>query len=314
MKNLNDLQKLQNVKAPADLKEKTLAAARELRREEREAAPQHLAPVPRRGHPWVRRSLAAVCALAVVLGGAKLLSPKGQEPLSPVEAFAHTFGLVAYAAETGETIEPKDSRIVFDSGAGVEDLESGFFSGCLFRVTGDNIQSVSASIDKGGLYRAKKLEINEEDVGGMHRLTDPRVEGASQVMVYGTGGDPQGEIDDVDHWYADVCWKLENGFTEAYDPDASYGFWAPPEQELDPDEDLGEAWHGRVDTFDGAKLTVTVTFTDGTTQTQNLHLKTGKLACEYIDDVSGPQLTGEVLTDEQAEEQNYLYGVYADIV
>ena len=60
-------------------------------------------------------------------------------------------------------------------------------------------------------------------------------------------------------------------------------------------------------------LTVTVTFTDGTTDTQTLALHTGKLACEYVDDAYGPQLTGEVLTDEQAETQAYVYGVYAEI-
>ena len=33
----------------------------------------------------------------------------------------------------------------------------------------------------------------------------------------------------------------------------------------------------------------------------------------YTDETSGPQLTGEVLTDEQAAEQGYVYGVYAEI-
>ena len=89
-------------------------------------------------------------------------------------------------------------------------------------------------------------------------------------------------------------------------------FWGEPKQ-YDPNADLRESWQARIDEFDGAKLTVTVTFTDGTQQTQSLTLHTGKLGCTYTDDSIGPQLTGEVLTDEQAAEQGYVYGVYAEI-
>ena len=77
--------------------------------------------------------------------------------------------------------------------------------------------------------------------------------------------------------------------------------------------DLQNSVHNRIDYWDGATLTVTVTFTDGTTDTQTLTLHTGKLGVVYTDDTSGPQLTGEVLTDEQAAEQGYVYGVYAEI-
>ena len=68
-----------------------------------------------------------------------------------------------------------------------------------------------------------------------------------------------------------------------------------------------------LDEFEGATLTVTVPFTDGTSDTQTLSLHTGKLGVVYTDGTSGPQLTGEVLTDEQAAEQGYVYGVYAEI-
>lgn len=314
MKNLNDLQKLQNVKAPAELKEKTLAAARELRREEREAEPQHLAPAPRRAHPWVRRSLAAVCALAVVFGGAKLLTPKGQEPLSPVEAFANTFGLVAYAADTGETMEAKDSRIVFDSGSGFaqpkEDGNFQFYSGCLFRVTGENIKSVSASMDKGSLYREKVISLPSESVrAAAARGEAPEVQGAAMVQQYTMAEDPD---DPNAEWFAEAFWELENGFEETYDPDAAYGFRAAlTEEEMNSSEDLQQSWHHSVDYFDGAQLSVTVTFTDGTTQTQKLHLKTGKLAVEYVEGKEGPQLTGELAADP---DKPYVYGVYAEIV
>lgn len=332
MNNRNDWERMKDIKAPDELKQRTLAAAREARRAARQAEPQHLAPAPRRRFGTAKRVLALACAFAVVVGGTAVWKSRtsGQPAADAVaETVAHSFGIVAYAADTGETIAPKDSKIVFDDGAGTNDLEKGFFSGCLFKVTGENIQSVSASIDKGGLYRAKTLrELNYEEYCKMAEAaddalragesspaaaavaaSDPRLAGADEVMLFG-----RGETDDLSEmeWYADVCWKLENGFTEDYDPEVSYGFWAEP-QPFDETVDVRQAWHDRIDEFDGATLTVTVTFTDGTQQTQTLTLHTGKLGCEYVDGKNGPQLTGEVLTDEQAETQPYVYGVYAEI-
>ena len=52
---------------------------------------------------------------------------------------------------------------------------------------------------------------------------------------------------------------------------------------------------------------------DGSEQTRSMTLHTGKLGVEYKDDTSGLSLTGEVLTDEQAAAEGYIYGVYADI-
>ena len=112
--------------------------------------------------------------------------------------------------------------------------------------------------------------------------------------------------------YADLCWKLDNGFTDEYDPDASYGLWLPSRQESE-DDDLQDSWHKSVDGFEGAKLTVTITFNDGSEQTRSMTLHTGKLGVEYKDDTSGPSLTGEVLTDEQAAAEGYIYGVYAEL-
>lgn len=332
MNNRNDWNRLKDIKAPDELKARTLEAARQARREEQQSVPQHLAAAPRRRFGMAKRILAVACAFGVVVGGTAVWKSKqsGQPASDAVaEAVAHSFGIVAYAADTGETMESKGSKIVFDDGAGVDDPEKGFFSGCLFKVTGENIQSVSASMDKGGLYRTKTL--TDFDVDAYYQMTaaadealragkssavaaaeaasDPRLEGADVVMPYGLG---ETENEAKMEWCADVCWKLENGFVDAYDSETSYGFWSEP-QPYDPNADLREAWHGRIDEFDGAVLTVTVTFTDGTTNTQTLTLHTGKLGVTYPDDGSGMRLTGEVLTDEQAETQAYVYGVYAEI-
>ena len=288
---------MKNIKAPDELKARTRAAVRE----EKSRARQ---PV-RSMRGGMKRLLAAACAFAVVLGGAALHGR--QTGSDPVTDIAHTFGLVAYAADTGEMRQPKDSKIVFDTGSGADDPEKGFYSGCLFKVTGENIKTVSATIDSGAVYRTKTVKDTSADrdewVRTMYQGTNPAIDGADRIMVWGS---------DEMHMYADLCWKLDNGFTDEYDPDVSYGLWLPSRQE-DADDDLQDSRHKSVDGFEGAKLTVTITFNDGSEQTRSMTLHTGKLGVEYKDDTSGPSLTGEVLTDAQAEEQGYLYGVYGEL-
>ena len=310
MKNMNELRKLQDMKAPEALKERTLVAAREARRAEQADAPQRLAPAPRRRFGMAKRILAAACAFGVIVGGTAVWQARGSEQSGSeaiAEAVAHSFGIVAYAADTGETIAPQGSKIVFDmAGGGMDSPTKGFFSGCLFKVTGDNIETVSATIDKGGLYKAERLDITEADVDAIMYGTFAPVADADDIMVT---ADP-----DKTKWWVDASYRVENGFVEPYDPNTSYGFWGEPQPvDMEQEEDAPDAWHARIDEFDGATLTVTVTFTDGTTDTQTMTLHTGKLGVEYPSDESGPQLTGEVLTDEQAETQGYLYGVYAEI-
>lgn len=288
---------MKNIKAPDELKARTRAAVRE----EKGRARQPIRSM--RG--GMKRLLAAACAFAVVLGGAALHGR--QTGTDPVTDIAHTFGLVAYAAETDEMRQPKDSKIVFDTGSGADDPDKGFFSGCLFKVTGEDIKTVSATIDKGAVYRTKTVKDTSADrdewVRTMHQGTNPAIDGADRIMVWGS---------DEMHMYADLCWKLDNGFTDEYDPDASYGLWLPSRAENE-DDDLQDSWHKSVDGFEDAKLTVTITFTDGSEQTRTMTLHTGKLGVEYKNDTSGPSLTGEVLTDEQAAAEGYIYGVYAEL-
>lgn len=307
----NNWNELKDIKAPQELKERTLAAAREARKLTNE--PLHA--VPR--YPWgmAKRLLAAACAFGIVLGGTAVYrthNGTAQTGSAAVaDAISHTFGFAAYAADTGELRQPKDSKIVFDTGSGADDPEKGFYSGCLFKVTGENIKTISATIDKGAVYRTKTVKDTSADrdewVRSMHQGTNPELDGADTVMVWGNGPEEGAE-----QMYADLCWKLDNGFTDAYDPDTSYGLWLPSQPET-TDDDLQDSWHKAVDGFEGAKLTVTITFTDGSEQTRSMTLHTGKLGVEYKDDTSGPSLTGEVLTDEQAAAEGYIYGVYADI-
>ena len=309
MDNRNNWNRMKDIKAPDELKARTLAAARQARREAQQNTPQHLTAAPHRRFGMVKRIVAVACAFGVVVGGTAVWKSQrnGQPAADAVaETVAHSFGIVAYAADTGKTIEPKDSKIVFDTAAGgMDSATKGFFSGCLFKVTGDGIETVSASIDKGGLYRVERMDIQESDADNILQGTYPPTQGADDFLVHG--------YDDGD-WWVEASWHVENGFVETYAPPTCYGLWGEPKPvDMAQESELQDAWQTRIDEFDGATLTVTVTFTDGTTDTQTLTLHTGKLGCTYTDDSVGPQLTGEVLTDEQAAEQGYVYGVYAEI-
>ena len=77
MKNMNELRKLQDMKAPEGLKQRTLAAAREARRAQQESAPQHLTPAPRRRFGMAKRILAAACAFGVIVGGTAVWRAQG---------------------------------------------------------------------------------------------------------------------------------------------------------------------------------------------------------------------------------------------
>ena len=62
---------------------------------------------------------------------------------------------------------------MFDTGSGADDPEKGFYSGCLFKVTGENIKTISATIDKGAVYRTKTVKDTSADrdewVRSMHQ-------------------------------------------------------------------------------------------------------------------------------------------------
>ena len=212
---------------------------------------------------------------------------------------------MAYAADTGETMAPKDSRIVFTTGTKIGMMglmrDDAFFSGQLFKVTGENIQTVSASIDKADLYRMRSFAISEEEVNAFFDGTDPRAKDSDAVHA----GSPDGK-----QTYAEVLWKLENGFVDAYDPDTCYGILGTA-QEMSEDVDPQDMWHDSIDHS-----------TARPDRHRHLHRRHdrhpdhdpahGQAGLRICDGEIGPQLTGEVLTDAEADAQGYVYGVYAD--
>ena len=307
----NDYQNLmEHIQPPAGLSDRVLFAARQRAAETEQAptAPKRLAPRKRR--PVVRAAVCAACALALVVGSVQL-APGGGETAAdgaPVTALpAFSFGLTAYAADTGERYEANaNGGLAFSSaGASRWSAESGHYTGCLFQVTGDDIQTVSLAIDREALYRSRTLtDLPREEVQKYLEAeasgTEYQLPGDGDVItaVYSEG--------EEDPLTLDVVTDLGASVTEDYDPEARYGFLIQDTGDIDWEGDPREANQESIDRLDGARLTVTVTFDDGSEQTKIYTLSTGQLKVEYEEDGTMtllPQLAGD--------DDPWIYGVYA---
>ena len=290
----NNYRKLmEDIPVPGELETRVLRAAQRVE----QAGPKRLA---KRGwKPVLRGAVCAACALALVLGTVHLrpVEERGEQPgNTPVMTLDYSFGLTACAADTGETVRPNaNGGLAFDSGSGIASEEAGHYTGCLFQVTGEGIETVSLSVDRGGLYRSEILTGLTD--GEVRKLWQVEEAGGPVCSVYGE--------DEDSPMNAEVMTALGSSVTEDYDPEVRYGFWVPEYYE-DPDADLRQATWASIDTFDGARLTVTVTFTDGREQSKTYTLSTGRLRVEYGEDGTRtmlPQLAGD--------EEPFVYGVYA---
>lgn len=284
---------MEQIRVPEGLNERVLSAARRQRLEE--TGPKH----QRNWRPVLRGAVCAVCALALVLGGISLRPVEETMEASGETELTYSFGLTAYAAETGETATPNaNGGLAFGSGSGMTGEEIGHYTGCLFRVTGEGIETVSLAVDRGGLYRSESRKgLTTDEV---RKLWQAEEAGGPVCTVYGE--DEDGPMN------AEVMTALGASVTEDFDPEVSYGFWVPPENYAMEDDngDMQQSAHDSMDLFDGARLTVTVTFADGGEQSKTYLLSTGPLRVEYHEDGSQillPQLAGD--------DQSYVYGVYA---
>ena len=290
----NNYRKLmEDIPVPGELETRVLRAAQRVE----QAGPKRLA---KRGwKPVLRGAVCAACALALVLGTVHLrpVEERGEQPgNTPVMTLDYSFGLTACAADTGETVRPNaNGGLAFDSGSGIASEEAGHYTGCLFQVTGEGIETVSLSVDRGGLYRSEILTGLTD--GEERKLWQAEEAGGPVCSVYGE--------DEDSPMNAEVMTALGSSVTEDYDPEVRYGFWVPEYYE-DPDADLRQATWASIDTFDGARLTVTAAFADGGEPTKTYTLSTGRLRVEYGEDGTRtmlPQLAGD--------EEPFVYGVYA---
>ena len=307
----NDYQNMmEHIQPPAGLNDRVLSAARQRTAEQELAGPKRLAPRKRR--PVLRAAVCAACALALVAGSVTLGPIGGGESSAdgaPVTALpAFSFGLTAYAADTGERYEANaNGGLAFStSGRGSWSAEDGHYTGCLFQVAGENIQTISLAIDREALYRSRTLtDLPGEEV---QKYLEAEANGTEYQLPGGEGVInaiySEGEEDPLT---LEVVTDLGASVAEDYDPEARYGFLIPDTGDVDWTGDPRAANQESIDQLDGARLTVTVTFTDGTEQTKTYTLSTGRLKVEY--DANSPG--GTLLPQLAGDEDPWIYGVYA---
>ncbi len=303
---------VENIRVPAGLEERVLSAARR-REAERDSGWMT------RGwfRPAARVAVCAVCALALVLGSVHLRQPAVPADLGPeggdlettrqgqapgVFPLSLSFGLTAYAAGTGEAYPAReDGAIAFAVGEGMTNPGEGDFTGCLFQVTGEDIASVSLSIDRGGLYRHRTLDnLTDEDLAYYReRMGTPELATAAISQR------------DDGTWYMPEKSLLGERAEEDYDPETLYGFWVPPE-DMAWNTGLGITTEANMDAdyFDGAALTVTAVFENGQERTRVYRLHSGELKVEFAEDNTLTVLP-EPLSPEELEQNQFIYGIYA---
>ena len=234
-------------------------------------------------------------------------------PQSATQTAAHGFTVRAWASD-GETILPsEDGQIVFDrthsqwTQAGEAE---GYFTGCTFTVEGEGISRVQASISAGELYRQDVTTISQTsdpvafnravDWNDRFRGLDGTLSSCDSVVVVKwdaeEGGDLNGEEPRSDQEIQAALLKRYGSVIDLALADAPgiedgttcFGLFNP-DAEGDP-----------LSLFDGAALTVTATFEDGSTSTQviTLHEAMFRVEPRYADNPTYFNMTSEITSRE----------------
>ena len=188
------------------------------------------------------------------------------------------FDIQAYAAESGTVQPSRDGLVAFSYGEvafATPDKGGGQFTGCMFQIAGENIASVEASLDRGELYRCDEEWVQAES-GEIEALMG--AEGDWQASLAKAYADGRTHLfrftrlgpSVVEEGSAAVGMRLGMWLPDAGDGEgASSGLGA---------DMLPLEW------LDGAKLTVSVRFADGASETKEVVLHTGYLKTVIVEE------------------------------
>ena len=271
---------------------------------------------------------AAACLLLVtlVVNLASVWGNKGEEtPISEKPDLGFT--IKAYAAEISMVLESDNKdRVIFDKTA--DDFISlsakehyltteGYYTGCLFKIEGENIARIQASISTGVIYRYHTERITRgknPDLWAEFISWKPTVRGIGKYLggydeARILGGLDDGIPKDSPDKQMTVAYIKRLGATIDVPVNAglseySYGFWTNEDYGDIPGTSTGSSAvfsvvDAIIDLYEGATLTLTVTYADGRISTQIIELHSAYVKSHIVPDEFGNMMT--VLSTEEVD-------------
>lgn len=310
----NDLRALylasqEDVHAPDQLKERTLELLDDNDAALASAALEPAASARKQRFMGLGRKpfygIAACLALAALGFGAvqaMMHTNEGAADVGALETANLDFTVKAYAAGTQSPLAAGDNgMIVFghtsdlsQSSPGWDD--NGTYTGCLFKVEAEGVKTVQAHISKGMLYRyytqnvsyASNSELLYEASTWkpLKRGLGEHLSAYDKVAV-GIANDGLSKDDPNKTYQVQMSKRLgqtaELNYDEG-DEGAYFGLWTDEVGDSDASDDSMRDQFGTIaNAFEGAELTVTVTFEDGHTSTQVINLHAGNFLADWND-------------------------------
>lgn len=255
--------------------------------------------------------IAACLALAALGFGAvqaMMHTNEGAADMGALETANLDFTVEAYAAGTQSPLAAGDNgMIVFGHTSDLSQNspewdDNGTYTGCLFKVEAEGVKTVQAHISKGMLYRYDTQNVsyasNSEllyEVSTWKPLKRGLGEhlSAYDKVAVGIANDGLSKDDPNKTYQVQMSKRLgqtaELNYDEG-DEGAYFGLWTDEVGDSDTSDDSMRDQFGAIaNAFEGAELTVTVTFEDGHTSTQVINLHAGNFLADW-NDASGEDL------------------------
>lgn len=283
---------------------------------------------------FAKRAIAACLAAAVILAG----STFALSTFTTADNATSSLVIKAYGGQVSDTFLPSGNSdtIVFNCETETQRFVSpdsetytreGFYTGCVFRVEGDNIARIQANVSRGELYRVTSMEYTMQ--------SNPEL--AQEVASWkGSSSIGKGEILGKYDYVAPVLFYEyideddANADKLGSDPSAvhkvnlyqrlgqtidvestdepetpmseyAFGLWTNESfnaTEPNPDNVTTceqDNLNAALDTLDGAQLTITVTYDDGSQTTQVIDLSSADFKANVITVLNGLNTTLELV-------------------
>lgn len=249
--------------------------------------------------------IAACLALAALGFGAvqaMMHTNEGAADVGVLETANLDFTVKAYAAGTQSPLAAGDNgMIVFGhtsdlSQSSPEWDDNGTYTGCLFKVEAEGVKTVQAHISKGMLYRYDTQNVSYASNSELlyeastwkplKRGLGEHLSAYDKVAV-GIANDGLSKDDPNKTYQVQMSKRLgqtaELNYDEG-DEGAYFGLWTDEVGDSDTSDDSMRDQFGTIaNAFEGAELTVTVTFEDGRTSTQVINLHAGNFLADWND-------------------------------